>query len=79
MPDFIGGENIEYSYMLEGYDKDWSIFSKTNDVTYASVPPGKYLFKVRYKRDINENNEKMLVIPIYITMPWYKSPFYISD
>lgn len=75
VPDFIGGENIEYSYMLEGYDKDWSIFSKTNDVTYASVPPGKYLFKVRYKRDINENNEKMLVIPIYITTPWYKSPF----
>lgn len=40
--------------MLEGYDADWSVFSKTNDVTYSSVPPGKYMFKVRYKRDINE-------------------------
>lgn len=75
VPDFIGGENIEYSYMLEGYDADWSVFSKTNDVTYSSVPPGKYIFKVRYKRDINENNEKILMIPIYITTPWYKSPF----
>lgn len=74
VPDFVGGENIEYSYMLEGYDADWSIFSKTNDVTYSSVPPGKYMFKVRYKRDINENNEKILMIPIYITTPWYKSP-----
>lgn len=74
VPDFIGGENIEYSYMLEGYDADWSVFSKTNDVTYSSVPPGKYIFKVRYKRDINENNEKILMIPIYITTPWYKSP-----
>ena len=60
--------------MLEGYDADWSVFSKTNDVTYSSVPPGKYMFKVRYKRDINENNEKILMIPIYITTPWYKSP-----
>lgn len=75
VPDFVGGENIEYSYMLEGYDADWSVFSKTNDVTYSSVPPGKYVFKVRYKRDINENNEKILMIPIYITTPWYKSPF----
>lgn len=74
VPDFVGGENIEYSYMLEGYDADWSVFSKTNDVTYSSVPPGKYMFKVRYKRDINENNEKILMIPIYITTPWYKSP-----
>lgn len=75
VPDFIGGENIEYSYILEGYDADWSAFSPTNDVTYSSVPPGKYVFKVRYKRDINENNEKILAVPVYITTPWYKSPF----
>lgn len=75
VPDFISGENIEYSHMLEGYDADWSIFSQSNSVTYSNVPPGKYLFKVRYKRDINENNGKILVIPVYITTPWYKSPF----
>lgn len=76
VPDFINGENIEYSYMLEGYDKDWSAFSKTNEVTYSNIPSGKYVFKVRYKRDINENNEKILMIPIYIVTPWYKSPLW---
>lgn len=76
VPDFINGENIEYSYMLDGYDKDWSVFSKTNEVTYSNVPSGKYIFKVRYKRDINENNGKILMIPIYIVIPWYRSSFF---
>lgn len=75
VPDYVGGENIEYSYLLEGYDTDWSLFSKNNDVTYSNVPSGKYLFKVRYKKDINENNEKILTVPIYITRPWYMSPY----
>lgn len=73
VPDYVGGENIEYSYILEGYDSDWSSFSKTNDVYYVNVPPGKYMFKVVYKRDINEHNEKALVIPLYITQKWYKT------
>lgn len=78
VPDFIGGDNIEYSYMLEGYDHDWSLFGKINEVTYSKVPAGKYVFKVRYKQDINENNEKLLIIPIYITEPWYMSSFLYS-
>lgn len=75
VPDYVGGENIEYSYMLEGYDSDWSLFSKKNDVAYVNVPPGKYLFKVVYKRDINENNGKVLEIPVYITQKWYKTVY----
>lgn len=78
VPDFVGGENIEYSYMLEGHDTDWSLFSKDNDVTYSNVPSGKYIFKVRYKKDINENNGTILSVPIYITCPWYMSPYLYS-
>lgn len=77
VPDYIGGDNIEYSYMLEGFDSDWSAFSKTNDVIYSSVPDGKYVFKVRYKKDINENNGKVLCVPIYIYTSWYKSIVFI--
>lgn len=77
VPDYIGGDNIEYSYMLEGFDSDWSTFSKTNEVIYSSVPDGKYVFKVRYKKDINENNGKVLCVPIYIYTSWYKSIVFI--
>lgn len=34
------------SYKMEGLDKDW-IFSESDNVTYGSLPPGKYIFKVQ--------------------------------
>lgn len=77
VPDYIGGDNIEYSYMLDGFDSDWSKFDKTNEVIYSSVPNGKYVFKVRYKKDINENNGKILCVPVYVYTSWYKSFLFI--
>lgn len=73
VPDFVGGDNIEYSYKLEGFDKEWSPYNKVNDVIYSGVPTGKYVFMVRYKKDINENNGKVLYVPIYVYASWYKS------
>lgn len=52
VPDFLSGEDIEYSYQLEGYDKDWTSFSSINEASYTGVPAGDYIFKVRYKRDV---------------------------
>lgn len=72
-PDYMNSKNIEYSYMLEGYDKEWSTFSTSTQAVYMKVPPGKYIFKVKYKRDISENNTKTLEIPIYINQPFCQS------
>lgn len=72
-PDYMNSENIEYSCMLEGYDREWSNFSEATQAVYMKVPPGKYIFKVKYKRDISEKNTKTLEIPIYITQPFYQS------
>lgn len=72
-PDYMNSENIEYSCMLEGYDEDWSTFSVNTRAVYMKVPPGKYIFKVKYKRDISENNTKTLEIPIHIVQPFYQS------
>ncbi len=77
VPDYIEGDNIEYSYMLDGFDSDWSKFNKTNEVIYSSIPDGKYVFKVRYKKDINENNGKILCVPVHVYTSWYKSFVFI--
>ena len=77
VPDFINGDDIEYSYFLEGYDKSWSRFSNSNSAVYSNIPSGKYLFKVKYKRDVIDNNDKLLTIPIYIQASWYKSIWFL--
>lgn len=78
VPDFLSGEDIEYSYQLEGYDKDWTSFSSINEASYTGVPAGDYLFKVRYKRDVFDTEYRHFSIPVHILSPWYRSaPAYL--
>ncbi len=45
---------VQYSHMLDGFDKNWSPPSKERLVTYSNLPSGTYTFKV-----ISSNNEGM--------------------
>lgn len=72
-PDYINGNDIEYSFMLEGYDKQWSSFSSLNEASYTDVPIGNYVFKVRYKKDVFNNEYKYFEIPVHILPLWYQT------
>lgn len=73
VPDYLTGEEVEYSFILEGYDKKWSAFGSSNEASYIDVPPGKYIFKVRYKKDVFDTEYKSFSITIHILPPWYRS------
>lgn len=73
VPDFLTGGDVEYSYMLEGRDKEWTSFSSMNEALYTEVPPGDYVFKVRYKKDVFNTEYKGFSIPLHILPPWYLS------
>ena len=73
VPDYLTGEETEYSFILEGHDKDWSIFSSSNEASYVEVPYGDYVFKVRYKKDVFDTDYKLCTMPIRISPPWYLS------
>ena len=75
VPDYASGGDVEYSYMLEGYDKDWGAFSSVNEASYFSVPSGDYLFKVRYKKDVFATEYKTFTIPVHILPPWYRTVY----
>ena len=38
---------VNYQYMLEGYDEDWSPVLKKTEAVYSNISEGKYTFKVR--------------------------------
>lgn len=70
-PDY-DGINLEFSFMLEGYDKQWSQFSQSNRKEYTGLPHGEYVLRVRARDDIHSNMTET-AIPITICAPWYYS------
>jgi len=44
--NFQNIQGTHYSYMLEGFDKDWN-YTKENSGSYTNVPPGSYHLLIR--------------------------------
>jgi ligand-binding sensor domain-containing protein len=40
-------EDIQYQFLLEGFDEDWQALTKSNFITYSNLPYREYTFKVR--------------------------------
>ena len=71
-PLFEQQSNIEYSYYLEGFDKNWSEWSKKTEKDYTNLQAGDYTFRVKARNNLrNEsavNSYSFTVLP-----PWYQS------
>lgn len=55
--DFIGlnlvsPDKVKYSWMLEGFDVEWSIPTKNSFVSYTNLEPGEYIFKVKTSNEL---------------------------
>jgi signal transduction histidine kinase len=74
---FIDEKQIKYKYMLQGYDKSWSEPVMTNNVNYASLPPGKYVFKVLAANVQNQWSSSPAMFQFEIVLPFYKRPWFI--
>jgi len=72
--DFNKGKDIEYSYLLQGADKDWIFSGTSQTASYANIKPGHYAFKVRarHKGD-NRWNETEVPLQFFIATPWNKT------
>ena len=41
-------DSIDYQFFLEGFDKEWSGWTRISFKEYTNLPAGRYLFKIRY-------------------------------
>jgi DNA-binding CsgD family transcriptional regulator len=55
-PVYAQQSNIEYSYFLEGFDKNWSAFSKKTEKDYTNLPAGNYAFKVKARNNLGNES-----------------------
>ncbi|WP_299762288.1 two-component regulator propeller domain-containing protein [uncultured Dokdonia sp.] len=76
--DYIGvnytrAEKNEYAYFLEGFDTQWNFVGNSKSVTYTSLRPGEYTFKVKASNNDGIWTQNPLKLHILVIPPWWKS------
>lgn len=74
---FTSSKKNEYSYMLEGFDKDWVNSGINNYATYTNLNPGKYIFRVKASnsngiRNPGESSLSVIIHPSFWQTWWFK-------
>lgn len=64
---------LQYKYILEGLDKNWSTPSTETRASYPILPSGKYTFKVMAGRTDGSWSPKTTEFSFSITQPYYKT------
>ena len=73
-PSFQKQSNIEYSYYLKNFDKQWSSWSKRTEKDYTNLPEGTFTFQIKARSNMGDEsvvtNYAFIVLP-----PWYRTVF----
>lgn len=62
--------NVEFSYLMEGFDKNWSVWNSKSDKEYTNLSPGKYTFNIK-SRNSNGSESEVLSYSFYVLPAWY--------
>jgi signal transduction histidine kinase/ligand-binding sensor domain-containing protein len=76
--DFLDPQKIEYSYMLDNFDKSWNNVGNQHRATYTNLQPGKYTFRVKSVQRNGRSTSNERILNIDLLYPWWKTiPAYI--
>jgi hypothetical protein len=79
-PDYTGVEAIEYRFMLNGLNQEWSDWSsENNSFDFPYLPPGRYSLQVQ-SRNIFGKVADMKAVSFQVLPPyWQRSWFYALE
>lgn len=66
--------DVQYSYILEGFDQEWSGWVDEASKEYTNLPGGDYTFKVRSKL-VNGAELRAASLLVSIPTEWYNRPW----
>lgn len=73
MLSFRSPESNQYSYILEGFEKEWNYIGTEHKATYTNLPPGEYTFRVKgLNRDLSTYDSETS-LSIKILPPFWKT------
>lgn len=73
--DYTNPQNIQYAYMLDGFEKQWTLADRQRSVTYTNLPKGDYVFRVQSTNSDgvwveNERTLNITILPSFWETPW---------
>lgn len=71
-PYFDMEEEVEYSYFLEGFSKDWTKWEKVFYQDFTNLSQGPYTFRIKARNTYNDESLED-VFSFVIGRPWYAS------
>jgi signal transduction histidine kinase/ligand-binding sensor domain-containing protein/CheY-like chemotaxis protein/AraC-like DNA-binding protein len=63
----------QYSYMLEGFDKEWNHAGTTTTAVYTNLDPGKYTFRLKAKSEDGSWHTPEKTIDVIVNPPFWRT------
>lgn len=81
--DYASSLGTQFSYYLEGFDKDWNEPSVSRSATYTNLDPGEYTLRIKTvsidRRESNPGPElKIIVLPPYWKTWWFRVLIFLT-
>ncbi len=70
---FLKPQNVQFSYMLEGLNDEWSLPTTKRNVSYGHLSPGFYTFKVRAKNSLGIWSNKFAAVSFYVAPYFFQT------
>jgi ligand-binding sensor domain-containing protein/signal transduction histidine kinase len=65
-------QQVEYQYILQGYDKVWSPITKNTSATFGNIYEGNYTFMLKTRKAIGHWSQPV-IYNFSVLPPWYRS------
>lgn len=72
--DYTNPSNIQYAYILEGFEKQWTYADKQRNATYTNLPKGHYVFKVKSTNSDGVWVDNTRVLDIEVLPSFWETP-----
>lgn len=73
MPSYSSTRNKECFYKMEPLDNEWVKASSNQNISYAKLPPGHYVFHVKATQEAGTDEQPATSLRITVLPPWWLS------
>ena len=70
---YTNPDKVQYKFILEGFDNDWSEPTGERSATYKKIPNGDYTFKVKARNNDGVWNQQPVSFSFTIRPPFWKT------
>ncbi len=76
--NYVNSSNNFYTYMLEGFNKEWNEPSKIRSATYTNLDPGDYILRIKRVLPGSPDNLSELQLRITVLPPYWRTTWFLT-